>query len=116
MTLADDRAAIRAALTDAAVPDVHAYDFKPAAPGPGDAYPVWGGGERGPGDTFVHTWALHVILPQMSERDAALWLDGRASAIVDALAPLGYVDRYEPVIIETTDGEMLGARFTMRSE
>jgi hypothetical protein len=108
------RAEIAAALST--VDDVRGYEFRPAAPRTGDAWPLLGPLERDTGSVFITTWRVRVLLPQ-GEREASTFIDAHVDAIYDALQPVAYVDRIEPVTLQVTGGgEQFALEFTMRSE
>lgn len=84
------------------VEGVNGYQYRPATPRPGDAWPLLGSLDRGPGLAFYVTWRVYVFLPQ-DERQASEWIDAKYEAVVDALEPVGFVDRIEPVKIDGSD-------------
>jgi len=119
MSLAGDRQAIAAALSTAA--GVTGHEFRPANPRQpvrlraGDAWPLLGAMERGPGRAFEVTWQVLVYLPQDGVK-AAQWIDDHHEALVDALEQVGFVDRIEPTTIPDGDANPYVLQITMRSE
>ncbi|MGK5737273.1 hypothetical protein [Micromonospora sp. URMC 103] len=118
MDLAGDRATLAAALSNA--PDVTGYQYRPLKPRMGDAWPLLGVMERGPGRSFEATWRVLVWLPQGPQK-ASEWVDAHTEDIVDALEPVGYVDRIEAVTIPDGDADQTAQyryalQFTVRSE
>lgn len=113
MNLTDDRDAFAAALT--AVDGVKGYSYRPAAPRAGDAWPLVGALDRADGLSFVVSWRVLVFLPQ-DERAASVWMDNHVDALVDALEPLAFVDRIEPVSIGPEAAPQYALQITMRSE
>lgn len=113
MSLVGDRAAIAAALTTA--PDVTGYAYRPTTPRPGDAWPLLGALDRADGLAFYVTWRVLVFLPQ-DERAASEWIDAHQEALVDALEPVGYVDRIEPALVNASGTDQLALQITMRGE
>jgi hypothetical protein len=107
------RAAIAAALST--VDDVTGYEYKPTTPKAGDAWPLWSGGERGPGRSFQYAWRVFVLLSK-DERLASAWVDEHVEALVDAMEDndVGSVDRLDPVAVATSAGELLALQITMR--
>lgn len=119
MSLTGDRKAIADALSTA--PGVTGYEFRPANPRQpvqlraGDAWPLLGAMERGPGRAFEVTWRVLVFLPQDAVKSAQ-WVDDHHEALVDALEQVGFVDRIEPVTITDGDANPYALQITMRSE
>lgn len=113
MSLVGDREAIAAALS--AVAGVKGYAKRPKATKAGDGWPLLGPMERGPGLSFTATWRVLVQLPA-DEVAASEWIDSHHEDLVDALEPVGFVDRIEPVVFDTEAGEQLGLQLTIRSE
>ena len=113
MSLVGDRQAIAAALQTVA--GVKGYDKRPRAFKAGDAWPLLGPLDRGPGLAFTATWRVLVVLPQ-DEVKASEWLDSHTEDLVDALLPVGFVDTITPVELSTEAGPLLAAEITMRSE
>lgn len=113
MSLTGDRAAIAAALST--VEGVTGHEYRPSTAKAGDAWPLWGGSERADAQNFFVTWRVIVVTPQ-DERAASDWVDARTDEFVDALLPVGYVDRIEPVAVATGGGDQKAIQITMRSE
>lgn len=114
MTIIGQREAIARALSG--VLDVHGYAHRPVTLSTGDAWPVLGPGERQPGTAFLLTWSVRVIPPQ-DEYAAEDWFDARWPALFYALNDhVGFVDRFEPILLETGAGNMLAYQITMRTE
>lgn len=113
MSLIDARADIVTALNT--VEGVTGYARRPTTLKPGAAFPRFAGAARGPGMSFAMTWNVVVIVPQ-SEAAASDWLDSRAELIAAALDPVGYVDSFVPVKLETGDGDLHAIQFVMREE
>lgn len=114
MSLTGDRAAIAAALSTAT--GVTGYVYRPGTPKTGDAWPLLGGLENaGNATTFAVTWRVYVYLPQ-DERSASEWIDTHHEDLVDALLPVGFVDRIEPVNIGTEQAPVSALLLTMRGE
>lgn len=119
MSLAGDRQAIAAALSTA--PGVTGYEFRPANPRQpvrlraGDAWPVLGAMDRGPGRAFEVTWRVLVYLPHAVVK-ASEWVDEHHEQLVDALEDVGFVDRIEVVTIPDGDANPYVLQITMRSE
>lgn len=113
MSLVGDRQAIATALST--VEGVKGYPKRPKTTKVGDGWPLLGALERGPGMSFAATWRVLVQLPS-DELAASDWIDTRHEDLADALEPVGYVDRIEPVAIATEAGDKLGVQITIRSE
>lgn len=115
MDLAGDRAALAAALSNA--PGVTGYQFRPGTKQlqAGDAWPLLGVMDRGPGLVFEATWRVLVALPT-GPKEASEWVDAHTEDIVDALTPVAFVDRIEPVTIPDGDTDRYALQFTVRSE
>lgn len=113
MSIAGTRADIAAALDT--VTGVRGYAYRPPAPRAGDAWPLLGALERAEGLAFYVTWRVLVLLPQ-DERGASDWLDAHHEALVDALEPIAFVDRVEPVTIAAAGGDQFALQIIMRGE
>jgi hypothetical protein len=112
------RDAIAAALSTVA--GVTGYSYKPVTPKAGDAWPLWAGGERGPGRSFQYTWRVLILLPK-DERAASAWIDEHVEALVDAMEgasvddnDVGFVDRLDPVAVTAGGTDQLALQITMR--
>lgn len=108
-----DRADIAAAL--ASVPGVAGYPYRPAAPRPGDAWPILPSFERQDGIVWRPTWTILVALPA-DERGASDWVDAHFDDIVAALqaGPI-YPETAEPTLMATGAGDMYVLQITGRS-
>lgn len=113
MSLTGTREAIATAASTA--PDVIGYAYRPITPRPGDTWPLLGPMERADGLAFYVTWRVIVFLPQ-DERAASEWIDTHVEDLVDALEPVGFVDRIEPAVISTSAGDQIALQITMRGE
>ena len=113
MSLTGDRDAIAAALSG--VPGVTGYPYRPSTPRAGDAWPLLGAIDRAEAMTFYVNWRILVFLPQ-SERGASDFIDARWEDLVDALLPVGFVERIEPVALGPAGAEQFAAQILMRSE
>lgn len=114
MSLVGDRADIAAALSTAT--GVTGYVYRPTAPKTGDAWPLLSSLESaGTATTFLTNWRVIVYLPQ-DERSASEWIDTHHENLVDALLPVGFVDRIEPANIGTEQAPVSGLLITMRGE
>jgi hypothetical protein len=114
MSLVGDRAAIKAALDT--VPNVTGHEYRPATPRSGAAWPLLGPMERGPAQNFEVTWNVYVMLPA-DEKGASVWIDAHLDDLADALMPIGFVDRAEPVNLGASEDQpIFGLLITMRSE
>lgn len=113
MSLQGVRAAFAAALSDVA--GVTGYEYRPAVPAEGDAWPLLGQLARGPGLSFDATWRVLVALPA-DEEAASLWTDMHLEQLVDALDPVAFVTAVTPVALPTDVGDMLALQFTMDRE
>lgn len=107
------RTNIAAALTTAT--DVTGYQYRPTTPRPGDAWPLLGQLNRVDGCVFEVTWRVLVFLPQ-DERQASDWIDTHYETLTDALEPVGFVDRIEPVALNASGSDQYALQITMRSE
>lgn len=113
MSIADDRAAL-AALLDA-VPDVTGHPYRPAGPGPGDAWPTLPTLQREHGIVWRPTWTIIVSLG-FDEREASAWVDEHFGDLVDGLdAGRCQVDSAEPAVMGTSAGDLLVLEVTLRS-
>jgi hypothetical protein len=114
MSLVGKRAEFKAALDG--VPDVKGFTAEPSTPKTGNAWPVWGGGERDDESGLLgHTWSVGVVTPQdISAADA--WIDGHLDAIVAALSPVAYVESVAPAQFGTDSNPVNGLLITTGSE
>lgn len=113
MSLVGDRLAIATALSTA--DSVQGYEYRPATPRTGDAWPLLGVLDRADGLSFYATWRVLVFLPQ-DERAASVWMDEHVEGLVDVLEPVGFIDRIEPVELTAGSGGQFALQITMRSE
>ncbi|WP_420123205.1 hypothetical protein [Nakamurella sp.] len=113
MSLAGDRQAIADALSTAT--DVTGHLYRPVKLRHGDAWPLLGALERGPGRAFEVSWRVLVYLPQDGAA-ASEWVDAHHEGLVDALEAVGFVDRIEPITIPDGDANPYVLQITMRSE
>lgn len=101
MSLNDTRAAFKEALDEVA--GVTGYLRRPSTPKPGDAWPIWRGGERDQNTgLFDHTWAVGLMLPQ-DEKSAQDWIDARLDDLAKAIRPVAYVESVAPATFGGTD-------------
>lgn len=112
MSLTGYRAEIAAALST--VTGVTGYAYRPTTPKPGDAWPLLGPLDRTDGLIFEPSWRVLVLLPQ-DERAASEWIDGNYENLVDALLPVGFVDRIEPVSLDVGGSNQYALQISMRS-
>jgi class 3 adenylate cyclase len=113
MSLVGDRQAIAAALSGVA--GVRGYAYRPKTTKPGDAWPLLGRMDRAAGDAFTINWRVLVLLPQ-DEAAASEWIDSHVEQLVDALAPVGFVDPIEPVALGASGSDQYALQITMRSD
>lgn len=113
MSLVGTREAIAIALST--VTDVRGFAYRASTPMPGDAWPLLGELERADGLSFSVNWKVMVFLPQ-GELAASDWIDSHYDAIVDALEPIGYVERLSPVVVSTSAGNQYFLEITMRGD
>lgn len=114
------RAGIAAALNAAEIRiggrTVTATATRPTILGPGCAWPkvtLWDRDQAAGG--YVRTWAIFVIVPT-DEVSADNWMDEHLGDIDAALAPVVYVDRYEPIYLAAEGGELPAVQITAHSE
>ncbi|MBQ1042368.1 hypothetical protein KBX03_07600 [Micromonospora sp. C72] len=113
MTLTGDRQDIANALST--VTGVTGYAYRPTTPKMGDAWPLLSSLENVGSATFEITWRVLVFLPQ-NEQASSEWIDSHVDALVDALLPIGYVDRIEPIALSGSAGDQYVLQLTMRGE
>jgi hypothetical protein len=112
---ATTRAAIAAALDT--VDGLRGYLRQPSTLRPGTAWPQWGGGtrdEESPG--FLETWRVTVVCDQGTPDAADAFLDAHGDDLLDALAPVLFVDSYAPARLDTEAGPLYALVITGRSE
>lgn len=114
MSLNGTRDDFKAALDT--VDGVTGYLARPKTPKAGDAWPLWGGGDRDE-DTglFDDTWSVGVALPQ-DETSANDWIDAHLDDIVSALRPVAYVDGRKPANFGTDTSPVYGLLITTSRE
>lgn len=106
MSLNDTRAAFQAALSTVA--GVTGYVKRPSTPRPGDAWPIWGGGDVDETTgLFDDTWSVGVMLPA-DEQSANDWIDAHIDDIVSGLRPVAYVDGRRPANFGTDASPVYG--------
>lgn len=69
----------------------------------GQAWPRWTGATRGPGDSWLNTWAALVILPNDDDR-AIVAAEAFTPALIDGLRSVAYVTGAEMVLFRSKDG------------
>ena len=113
MTFAATRAELAAQLSTVA--GVTGYAKRPTILKPGDAWPLFGGMNRGPGLAFEVTWRVLVVLG----KDEAAAID-KAEALLpelaEAIEPVAYVDGAQPFAVPTQGGDLFALEITARSE
>ena len=112
MTLRSTREQFAAALDTVA--GVTGHVSRPSVYAEGDAWPLLGPGDRDAGDAFMITWAVRVFVPQ-DEVAAADWWDQHWDEIYYALKPFGFVDRFAPVAVQASGGDLLMYEITVRT-
>lgn len=113
MNVAQTRTDIAAALSTVA--GVTGYPRRPTAVKAGDAWPLWRGGERSDGFTFVQSFAVLVALPG-DEAAADNGADTYGPPLVDALEPVLFVESITPATVATGEGDMNALMITGRVE
>lgn len=114
MSIAETKAEIVAAL--AGVDGVTAYADKPNVLAPGDAFVRFRGWARAAGQAFDSTYAVIVVLPQLSEADADAWVYEHADLLTDALRPVLYVESIEPSLLPAESKSLFTLTITGRTE
>lgn len=105
MSLTSSRAAIVAALNT--VTGVKAYTVPPAVMSIGDAVVQLAGLEHGPASVFLSSWVVHLVLaPDLGT--AVPEIDSLLGPVLDALAPVAFVQSVAPVNYQTA-GASFGA-------
>lgn len=107
--------ATRQAIADAlnGVDGIHGYPARPDTVSEGDAWPQWGGAEP-KAYAWEDSWNVFVVMPQQDDVTADRFADRHRQAIADALRPVIYVDRVQPVKIDVSGGSMYAVMFTGR--
>jgi hypothetical protein len=116
MGLRETRAEFKAALDTVA--GVTGYLEQPSPPRPGDAWPLWGGGDKDQeSGLFDDVWSVVVQLLQGSQRAADDWIDTYLESLLSALRPVAYVTGRNPAILGGTDqNPVRGLIITMSRE
>ena len=113
MSFETTRAELAAQLTT--VDGVTGYAKRPKIIKPGDAWPLFGSANRGPGLAFEATWRIIVVLGN----DEAAAID-KAEALLpelaEAIEPVAYVDGAQPFAVPTQGGDLFALEITARSE
>jgi hypothetical protein len=108
----------RQAIADAVstIVGLKGYARRPNAPKPGDAWPLWRGGERADGHVMLNTWAVVLLLPGDEER-ADSWVDQHGDDLFDALETHAMsVDRIVPATTPLAGTDAFALMITGRSE
>lgn len=113
MSVAGTRRDLATALT--AVADVQGYEYRPATPVIGDAWPIMGPLDRDAGTAFIATWVVRVLLPQ-DEQVATEWIDAHWPDLFTVLERVGSVGRAEPILLPLVVGDLLAWEITIRAE
>jgi hypothetical protein len=71
--------------------------------------------DRAEGLAFFITWRVTIFLPS-DERGASQWIDAHVDGLIDALEPVGFIDRIEPVTLPAGGSEQYALSVTMRGE
>ncbi len=102
------RQPIAEALSD--VPGVKGYAYRPRAAKVGDAWPKWMGATThdAPG-AFTHSWQIVILLPA-DDAGQEDWISARLDALIDALAPVVWVDQVTPGLSDDAPALMLTCR------
>lgn len=108
MALSGTRQIIADAITGAGVTGLRGHKYRPNTPAPGDAYPLMGPAERGPGDAFGITWRV-VLIGGSDETAAEALFDRVLPPLVDALDTKGYVSGWRPAELTPAEGIKLQA-------
>lgn len=89
---------------------------RPTVMSPGCAWPRIGSVDWNAGAGYGLTWQVWIVLPSQEEA-AAVWLEANAAALIQALKPVLFVDRIEPITIPADNtSALLGLLITARSE
>lgn len=107
------RDAIAGALSTA--DGVRGYTTRPAAPREGDAWPLLRMLDDPQGQAYAWTWHVILLLPQ-DEVLAGEWLIEHAADVIEALTPVGFVQRVVTVKYGVADSEWFGAQFEIITE
>lgn len=110
--IAQTRASLAAALDTA--DGVRGYARRPAAPKVGDAWPNLAGLERGPGQTLLTSWVVHLVLGT-DEATAVDLGDAAAEAVFDALEVVAFVDSLTYVTLQQQNaGDVIALEIRVR--
>jgi hypothetical protein len=106
MSLNSVRAEFKAALDGVA--GVRGYLARPTTPKSGDAWPIWGGGDRDESTgLFNDTWSVMIVVGA-DEQTANDWIDAHMAEVVTALIPVAYVDGRRPALSGPDGSPMYG--------
>lgn len=94
---------------------IHGYPERPTVPLAGDAWPLVGSLDRGPGQTFETTWRIAVLLAG-DVGTATDMFDALIPAAIASLQAEVFVDGAIPLTIPTEAGQLYGVEITARSE
>lgn len=108
-----NRATIAAALST--VDGITGYAKRPEVLGEGVGWALVQRLDRGPGQAFMTTWRVIVLLSG-DESTAYDQLDGFAVAVPPALQEVLYVDSITPYAMQTDAGDLFGFQLIARSE
>lgn len=78
----------------------------PQAPRPGDAWPLWDGATRGPGNTWASSWRVVYVLGA-DQAAAMAEVERVGQDLVDAVAGVLYVTDVKPGNLPTQAGPLL---------
>ena len=115
MSIVQGRAALADALSTLGEHGIRGHEYRPFTPRSGDGWPLLGKLEHGPGGAFEATWRVLVVLPA-DERLASDRTDELVPLLAEALIPVGFVDSFEPVALQTSGGDTFALQITIRSE
>jgi hypothetical protein len=107
------RASIAEALST--VDGIQGFAERPPVPASGNAWPLVGEINRGPGQSFETTWRIGICLSS-DVGIATDQFDELMPAVCSALQHLVYVDGGRPLTIPTEAGALYGIEITARSE
>lgn len=88
---------------------------RPVPLGPGQAWPQYKLDRDQASGQFERTWQVWLTTPT-EEQASTTWFDASWPLLVDALRPVMYVTRFEPVIIPAGEGALFGIVITGESE
>lgn len=113
MTFDTSRQQIAEALST--IDGVQGFAKRPKVLNTGDAYPLLGSAERGPGLAFMATWRIIVILG----KDEASAIDKTETLLPElgaALDPVAFVVTVTPFAVPTSGGDLFALEITARSD